>query len=233
MLACEGLQVRYGRVPVLHDVSLRVEPGELVAVLGSNGAGKTTLLRAITGLLAPAAGRVTFNGRSLVGRDPADIVADGIALVPQGRMIFASLTVRENLRLGAYRATDAGLVRSRLERVLAMFPALGERLEQRGGTLSGGQQQMLAIGRALMAGPALLLLDEPSTGLAPLLVESIFRTLADLHREGTMVLLVEQNVHVALDVATRAYVIEVGRIVAEGSAASLRTDDRVMAAYLG
>ena len=233
MLACEGLHVRYGRLPVLHDVSLRVERGELVAVLGPNGAGKTTLLRTIVGLLAPAAGRVTFEGRSLVGRDPALIVGDGVALVPQGRMLFQSLTVRENLRLGAYRAGDGAVAAGRLEQALTLFPVLGERLAQPAGTLSGGQQQMLAIARALMSGPRLLLLDEPSTGLAPLLVESIFRALAALHRAGTMVLLVEQNVHVALDVASRAYVLEHGSIVAEGPAATLRTDDRVMAAYLG
>jgi branched-chain amino acid transport system ATP-binding protein len=233
VLACEALHVRYGRVPVLHGVSVRVEDGELVAVIGPNGAGKTTLLRTIAGLLAPAAGAIAFDGRSLVGRDPAAIVAERIALVPQGRMIFQALTVRENLRLGAYREADARVVAERRERALALFPALRERLAQPGGTLSGGQQQMLAIARALMSGPRLLMLDEPSTGLAPIVVESIFRTLADLHREGTMVLLVEQNVHVALDVASRAYVLEHGDIVAEGPAATLRADHRVMAAYLG
>jgi branched-chain amino acid transport system ATP-binding protein len=233
VLACEALHVRYGRVPVLHGVSIRVDPGELVAVIGPNGAGKTTLLRTIVGLLGPVPGEITFDRRSLVGRDPAAIVAEGIALVPQGRMIFQALTVRENLRLGAYRVADRRVVAERLERVLALFPALGERLAQPGGTLSGGQQQMLAIARALMSGPRLLMLDEPSTGLAPMVVESIFLTLAALHREGTMVLLVEQNVHVALEVASRAYVLEHGSIVAEGPAATLRADHRVMAAYLG
>jgi len=233
MLTCDGLHVRYGRVPVLHGVSLRVERDELVAILGPNGAGKTTLLRTIVGLLAPAAGRVTFEGRSLLGRDPALIVADGVALVPQGRMIFQSLSVGENLRLGAYRAGRSQVVAARLEQALAVFPALAERLSQPAGTLSGGQQQMLAIARALMSAPRLLILDEPSTGLAPILVESIFRALAALHRAGTMMLLVEQNVHVALDVASRAYVLEHGTIVAEGAAAGLRTDDRLMAAYLG
>jgi len=233
MLACDGLHVRYGRVQVLHGVSLRVERDELVAIVGPNGAGKTTLLRTIVGLLAPTAGRVTFEDRSLVGRDPALIVADGVALVPQGRMIFQSLSVGENLRLGAYRAGRGDSVKARLEQALAVFPALADRLAQPAGTLSGGQQQMLAIARALMSGPRLLILDEPSTGLAPMLVESIFRALAALHRAGTMMLLVEQNVGVALDVASRAYVLEHGSIVAEGAAASLRTDDRVMAAYLG
>ena len=191
MLVCEDVHARYGRVAVLHGVTLTVEPDELVAVIGSNGAGKTTLLRTVVGLLPSTSGRIAFDGRSLIGRDPALIVADGIALVPQGRMIFQSLTVRENLRMGAYRAPSAALVADRLAAVLALFPMLGERLGQAGGTLSGGQQQMLAIGRALMSGPRLLVLDEPSTGLAPTLVESIFGALGELHRQGTMVLLVE------------------------------------------
>jgi branched-chain amino acid transport system ATP-binding protein len=213
-------------------VSLTVRPDELVALIGPNGAGKSTTLKAIVGLLQPTQGGVSFGGVSLVGSDPADIVARGIALVPQGRMIFQALTVRENLRLGAYRA-PAAEVAARVEGVLAAFPKLAERLRQAGGTLSGGEQQMLAIARALMSNPTLLILDEPSTGLAPTMVESIFRTIADLHRRGTMVLLVEQNAHVALDLASRAYVLEQGSIVAEGPAAALRQDARVMAAYLG
>jgi len=232
VLACEGLHVGYGRVDVLHGVSLAVQPDELVALIGPNGAGKTTALKTIVGLLRPARGSVTFDGTSLVGSDPADIVGRGIALVPQGRMVFQTLTVRENLRLGAYRA-ESGEVGRRVEAVLAAFPALSERLGQLGGTLSGGQQQMLAIARALMSNPALLILDEPSTGLAPTIVESIFRTLNDLHRRGTMILLVEQNAHIALELASRAYVLEQGSIVAEGPAAALRQDARVMAAYLG
>jgi len=232
VLACEGLHVGYGRVDVLHGVSLAVRPDELVALIGPNGAGKTTALKTIVGLLRPTTGGVTFEGASLVGRDPADIVGRGIALVPQGRMIFQTLTVQENLRLGAYRAAT-GEIGRRMEAVLAAFPALSERLGQLGGTLSGGQQQMLAIARALMSSPALLMLDEPSTGLAPTIVESIFRTLNDLHRGGTMILLVEQNAHIALELASRAYVLEQGSIVAEGPAAALRQDARVMAAYLG
>jgi branched-chain amino acid transport system ATP-binding protein len=232
VLECEGLHVAYGRVGVLRGVSLTVRPDELVALIGPNGAGKSTTLKAIVGLLRPARGGVTFDGASLVGSDPADIVARGIALVPQGRMIFQTLTVRENLRLGAYRAA-AGDVEGRVERVLAAFPALAERLRHAGGTLSGGEQQMLAIARALMSNPTLLILDEPSTGLAPTMVESIFRTIQDLHRRGTMVLLVEQNAHIALELASRAYVLEHGSIVAEGPAAALRQDARVMAAYLG
>ena len=232
MLECDGLHVAYGRVGVLRGVSLTVRPDELVALIGPNGAGKSTTLKAIVGLLRPARGGVTFDGASLVGSDPADIVARGIALVPQGRMIFQALTVRENLRLGAYRA-PSGEVDGRVERVLAAFPALAERLRHAGGTLSGGEQQMLAIARALMSNPTLLILDEPSTGLAPTMVESIFRTIQDLHRRGTMVLLVEQNAHIALELASRAYVLEHGSIVAEGPAAALRQDARVMAAYLG
>jgi branched-chain amino acid transport system ATP-binding protein len=233
MLQCDGLHVRYGRVPVLHGISLVVQPDELVAVIGPNGAGKSTLLKTIVGLLAPERGAVTFRGQPLAGRDPADIVAAGIALVPQGRMVFQSLTVRENLLLGAHRARDRSAVPARLASVLGVFPALADRLGQVGGTLSGGQQQMLAIGRAMMSDPALLLLDEPSTGLAPTVVESIFRTLLELHGRGTMVLLVEQNARIALELASRAYVLEAGTIVAEGRAAALRDDERVVAAYLG
>ena len=232
MLECDGLHVAYGRVDVLRGVSLTVRPDELVALIGPNGAGKSTTLKSIVGLLRPARGGVTFDGASLVGSDPADIVARGIALVPQGRMIFQTLTVRENLRLGAYRAA-AGEIEGRVERVLGAFPALAERLRQMGGTLSGGEQQMLAIARALMSNPTLLILDEPSTGLAPTMVESIFRTIQDQHRRGTMVLLVEQNAHIALELASRAYVLEQGSIVAEGPAAALRQDARVVAAYLG
>ncbi len=233
MLRCEGVGARYGRVPVVHDVTLEVSAGELVALIGPNGAGKTTTLKVITALLPPVAGRVTYQGAELTGRNPADVVARGVALVPQGRMIFQSLTVRENLRLGAYRVTDRGTIDEREAFVLRVFPALATRLRQAGGTLSGGEQQMLAIGRALMSGPSLLILDEPSTGLAPTMVEAIFRTLLELHGQGTMVLLVEQNAQLALDLASRAYVMESGSIVAEGPAASLRRDDRVMAAYLG
>jgi len=232
VLTCEDLCAGYGRVDVLHGVSLSVRPDELVALIGPNGAGKTTALRTIVGLLRPTRGRVAFDGTPLAGSDPADIVARGIALVPQGRMIFHTLTVRENLRLGAYRA-PAGEIGGRMQTVLAAFPALADRLGQQGGTLSGGQQQMLAIARALMSNPALLILDEPSTGLAPTIVESIFGTLHDLHRRDTMVLLVEQNAHIALELASRAYVLEQGSIVAEGPAAALRQDARVMAAYLG
>jgi branched-chain amino acid transport system ATP-binding protein len=233
MLACDALSVQYGRVPVLRDVTLTVQPDELVALIGPNGAGKTTTLLTIVGLLHPTHGSVTFRGKRLTGMDPADIVAEGIALVPQGRMIFHSLTVRENLRLGAYHLLDPVALQSRQESVLEIFPALKDRLNQPGRTLSGGEQQMLAIGRALMSDPSLLLLDEPSTGLAPKLVESIFTTLLDLHRRGTMILLVEQNARIALDLAARGYVLEAGTIVAQGTAAELNADERLVEAYLG
>jgi branched-chain amino acid transport system ATP-binding protein len=232
LLVCDGLHAGYGRLRVLHGVSLTVQPNELVALIGPNGAGKTTVLNTIVGLLRPTQGTVTFKGSSLVATAPADIVAQGVALVPQGRMVFQALTVRENLRLGAYRAAPDA-VAPRFETVLSAFPALRDRLDQPGGTLSGGQQQMLAMARALMSNPALLLLDEPSTGLAPTIVESIFRTIGELRRQGTMILLVEQNAHLALELASRAYVLEQGAIVAEGVAADLRQDARVMAAYLG
>jgi branched-chain amino acid transport system ATP-binding protein len=233
VLVCEHLSVRYGQVPALRDVSLSVRPDELVALIGPNGAGKTTTLMTIVGVLRPSHGSVSFRGRMLTGRDPADIVASGIALVPQGRMIFQTLSVRENLRMGAYRVTDPAVMSTRQDGVLEIFPALRDRLNQPGGTLSGGEQQMLAIGRALMSEPSLLLLDEPSTGLAPKLVESIFATLLHLHARGTMMLLVEQNARIALSLATRGYVLETGSIVAEGSATALRTDARLVEAYLG
>jgi branched-chain amino acid transport system ATP-binding protein len=233
MLACEHLDVQYGHVPALRDISLVVRPDEVVALIGPNGAGKTTTLATIAGLLRPARGSVSFGGKPLTGLDAADVVAEGIALVPQGRMIFHSLTVRENLRMGGYRCTDPAVLRARQGAVLEVFPTLRDRLGQLGGTLSGGEQQMLAIGRALMSDPSLLLLDEPSTGLAPKLVESIFRTLLDLHRRGTMILLVEQNARIALSLATRGYVMEAGSIVAEGPSSALGADARLVEAYLG
>ncbi|MSQ18219.1 MAG: ABC transporter ATP-binding protein [Betaproteobacteria bacterium] len=232
MLQCEDLRAGYGRVAVLHGVSLTVQREEMVALIGPNGAGKTTVLNTIVGLLRPTQGTVTFNGTSLIGRDPAEVVTRGIALVPQGRMVLHSLTVRENLRLGAYRATQA-IAAERFETALAAFPALHDLQGKLGGALSGGQQQMLAIARALMSNPLLLILDEPSTGLAPKIVESICLTLSELRRQGTMILLVEQNAHIALALASRAYVLEQGAIVAEGPSKTLRADARVMAAYLG
>ncbi len=217
----------------MHGVSLSVQPDEIVALIGPNGAGKTTTLKTIAGLLRPEEGTITYGSKLLSGMGAAEIVAEGIILIPEGRMIFGSLTVRENLHVGAYLLKDRKQIQEREEFVLDMFPALANRLNQMGETLSGGEQQMLAIGRGLMASPAMLLLDEPSMGLAPSLVESIFQTLVKLHQEGTMVLLVEQNAKLALNVASRAYVMEVGEIVADGMSSELSRDSRVVEAYLG
>jgi branched-chain amino acid transport system ATP-binding protein len=221
MLAVRGLEVAYGRVPVLRGVDLRVERGELVTLVGPNGAGKTTLLRAITGLVPVRAGAVSFAGRVITGWPCEAVVGLGIAMVPEGREVFGPLTVRENLALGAYsrprRARRVSLP-SDLARVLELFPALGARLDQAAATLSGGEQQMLAVGRALMAHPRLLLLDEPSVGLAPLVVGEIFRALRDLKAEGLTMLLVEQNARAAFRVADRGYVLSPGGVIAEAGA---------------
>jgi branched-chain amino acid transport system ATP-binding protein len=234
VLTVEGLVVAYGAVEALHGVDLEVRDGEIVTLIGANGAGKTTTLRAVSGLAAPRAGRIAFLGEPL-SRVPAHrLVARGLAHVPEGRRIFTGLTVRENLDLGAYAVRGRAETARRLERVLALFPRLRERLAQSGGTLSGGEQQMLAIGRALMARPRLLLLDEPSLGLAPILVQEIFREIARINREeGTAILLVEQNATMALSIAARGYVLETGRVVLSGPAASLLADPAVRAAYLG
>ena len=233
MLELTDVHVRYGNIRALQGVSLRVDSGELVALIGSNGAGKSTTLRTISGLLRAAQGAVTFEGTD-VTTAPADrIVAMGISHCPEGRRIFGSLTVGENLRLGAVSRSDTSGIATDLAMVYDLFPILKERIGQAGGTLSGGEQQMLAIGRALMSRPRLLLLDEPSLGLAPLMVERIFSTIAALKAHGLTILLVEQNVHQALDVADRAYVVETGRIVIEGEAAVLRQDPKVEQSYLG
>jgi branched-chain amino acid transport system ATP-binding protein len=231
LLRVEGLGVRYGAIEALRDVSLEVNAAEIVTLIGSNGAGKSTLLRALSGLVRPFTGSVQFQGTDVTARRPEALVALGISHVPEGRRIFANLSVRENLQLGAYLRPEtepAGL-----ERVLGLFPRLRERLGQRGGTLSGGEQQMLAIGRALMAEPKLLLLDEPSLGLAPILVQQIFEIVREIHDQGTTVVLVEQNARQALRVASRAYVLETGSIALEGPAAELARDPRVCEAYLG
>ena len=233
MLALEDVHVRYGNIRALQGVSLTVAPGELVALIGSNGAGKTTTLRTISGLLRPSEGSIAFDGADIT-RAPADrIVSLGISHCPEGRRIFGSLTVRENLRLGAVSQGDRKAAAEDLEMVLGLFPLLGERMGQAGGTLSGGEQQMLAIGRALMSRPRLLLLDEPSLGLAPLMVERIFETIAELKAQGRTILLVEQNVHHALDVADRAYVLETGRITLDGPVEVLRRNPKVEQSYLG
>ncbi|HEY0442837.1 MAG TPA: ABC transporter ATP-binding protein [Candidatus Limnocylindrales bacterium] len=233
MLELRDVHVRYGNIRALQGVSFRVEQGELVALIGSNGAGKTTTLRTISGLLRPSQGSITFEGAE-IGRAATDrIVRLGISQAPEGRRIFGSLTVRENLVLGAVSRSDRSGVTEEMDNVFALFPLLKERLGQAGGTLSGGEQQMLAIGRALMSRPRLLLLDEPSLGLAPLMVERIFATIAELKQQGRTILLVEQNVNHALDVADRAYVMETGRITLDGPAAVLRRDPNVERSYLG
>jgi len=234
LLAIEGLRVAYGAVAAIRGVSLTVRAGEVVALLGANGAGKSTMLRAISGIVRPRAGHIRLAGQAIERLSPARIVRLGIGHCPEGRRIFGSLSVAENLRLGAATRVDRAGVAEDRERMLALFPILRERAQQPAGTLSGGEQQMLALARALMARPRLLLLDEPSLGLAPLLVQQIFRRLAELKAAGTTMLLVEQNIAVALDLADRAYVLRTGEIGLEGSAASLKADyERVAEAYLG
>jgi branched-chain amino acid transport system ATP-binding protein len=227
-----GVSAGYGRVPVLHDVALSVGPGEVVALLGANGAGKTTLLRVISGELRPSAGSVDFHGRELVGLRPEGVVRAGVALVPEGRRMFAGLTVRENLLLGAYSRRRAD-VRPDLDRIYGFFPRLAERAEQAAGRLSGGEQQMVAIGRALMARPRLLMIDELSQGLAPTVVDDLIDLLPTLAEDGMAILLVEQDVEAALAAAARGYVLELGSIVREGTAAALLADSSLTDAYLG
>jgi branched-chain amino acid transport system ATP-binding protein len=233
VLELADVHVRYGNIRALQGLSLRVETGELVALIGSNGAGKSTTLRTISGLLRPTHGTISFDGADITAAATDRIVSLGISHCPEGRRIFGSLTVAENLRLGAVSRTAAAEIAADLDQVLDLFPLLRERLSQAGGTLSGGEQQMLAIGRALMSRPRLLLLDEPSRGLAPLMVERIFATIAELKRLGRTILLVEQNVHQALDIADRAYVVETGRITLDGPADVLRHDPKVEQSYLG
>jgi branched-chain amino acid transport system ATP-binding protein len=233
MLDVRGLEAGYTERPVLKSVDLQVGDEEVVAVLGANGAGKTTLLRTLAGLLRARKGSIRFGGHEL-GRMPAHkIVASGISMVPEGRQVFSRLTILENLRLGAYLIEDEIKVKESLERVFELFPRLGERIGQTAGSLSGGEQQMLAMGRALMSRPRLLLLDEPSMGLAPLLVTQIYRIVSAINTQGTAVLLVEQNARLALGIARTAYVMETGSIVLGGAAADLLRDDRVRKAYLG
>jgi branched-chain amino acid transport system ATP-binding protein len=237
LLEVTGLSARYGPVHALRDVSLEVRAGELVALIGANGAGKSTLLRAIAGLVAPAAGRVALDGRDVTGQAPEAMIRAGVALVPERRRVFAPLTVLDNLELGGYALPRGHDFRSRLEagveEAYRLFPVLRRRRDQLAGTLSGGEQQMLAIGRALMTRPRLLLCDEPSLGLAPLVVAEIMRLLSTLREAGTTILLVEQNARMALRSADRAYVLEVGSVVLSGAATDLLQDDQLKAAYLG
>lgn len=233
LLRVENLVVRYGPIVAVREVSVRVEQGEIVALLGANGAGKSSFLNALVGLVPVASGRVVFRGEELQRLVPEQIVRRGLALTPEGRRVFPRLSVADNLRLGAVPMRDRAATDRARERVLTLFPILGERMHQAAGTLSGGQQQMLAIGRSLMAGPALLLLDEPSLGLAPILVDEVFALIERLREEGTTVLLVEQNVHRALEVSDRAYVLANGSVEREGPAAELRSDAEIEKAYLG
>ncbi len=233
MLEIEDLHVAYGSIQALRGINLRVDAGELVTLIGSNGAGKSTTLLTISGVLRPRQGRIRFEGRDLAGVAPHEIVRMGISHCPEGRLIFGRLTVLENLVLGAYHRRDRRNIQADIDRVYALFPRLAERRRQMAGTLSGGEQQMLAIGRALMSRPRMLLLDEPSLGLAPLLVERIFAVIQELQQQGVTILLVEQNAYQALRVASRAYVLETGQIRLAGSVAELANDPRMRAAYLG
>jgi branched-chain amino acid transport system ATP-binding protein len=233
ILALEGVNTFYGKIHALHDVSFTVQPGEIVTLIGSNGAGKSTTLRTISSQIMPATGRVLFQNK-VISRTPAhEVVALGIAQVPEGRKIFPALTVEENLQMGAFRITDSKKNAQNYARVYELFPRLKERRRQRGGTLSGGEQQMLAIGRALMSEPKLLLMDEPSMGLAPMLVELIFQSIRQLNRDGMTILLVEQNAKKALKVSNRGYVLQTGIITLTGTGQELLNNDTVREAHLG
>ena len=234
MLEIKNLQAGYGAIDALHGISLSVTAGSIVTLIGSNGAGKTTTLKTISGLLKPKAGEIVYQGKTISGLPPHVIVQRGLSHVPEGRMIFANLTVLENLQMGAYLVRDHAAIRRELEFVYAAFPRLQERAAQIAGTLSGGEQQMLAIGRALMARPEFLMLDEPSLGLAPLLVKTIFEKIVQINRERRLtILLVEQNANRALEISHYGYVLETGKITLEGDTASLRANPQVKSAYLG
>jgi branched-chain amino acid transport system ATP-binding protein len=233
LLEVNDIHAHYGGIEALKGVSLSVQEGEVVTLIGSNGAGKSTTLRAITGLTPASSGSVVIDGEDVTRVPAHEIVDRGIALSPEGRHCFSRMTVRENLDLGAYRRRKDTSVAEDLERVFGLFPRLKERQRQKAGTMSGGEQQMLAIGRALMAKPKVLLLDEPSMGIAPILVQRIYETIAEINRGGMTILLVEQNANYALDISSRGYVLETGRVVLEGESATLRTDPEVQRAYLG
>lgn len=233
MLTVDNINVYYGNLRVLCDVSLSVDAGEIVSLIGANGAGKSTVLKTLSGVLSPRSGRIEFRGKEVAGLPQHRIVRMGVSLVPEGRGIFANMTVRENLEMGAYPRPAGKETDEAMAMACGLFPRLSERMSQPAGTLSGGEQQMLAIGRALAARPSLLLLDEPSMGLSPILVREIFRLIREINRAGTTVLLVEQNAYMALSVANRAYVLENGSIALSGDASSLRDDPQVRAAYLG
>ncbi len=233
MLTLNNVHTYYGQIQALKGISLRVEEGEIVTLIGANGAGKTTTLNTISGLLKPRAGEIMLAGRRIDHLPPHEVTQLGISQSPEGRKIFARMTVRENLEMGAFNRKDKDGIQADMDRVLTLFPRLRERLNQLGGTLSGGEQQMLAIGRALMSRPRLLMLDEPSMGLAPILVEQIFEIIQDINRQGTTVLLVEQNAQMALTIATRGYVLQTGQIVLTDTAEALRNNEMVQKVYLG
>lgn len=234
LLSVNNLKIKYGNIEALRGVSFEVQEGEIISLIGANGAGKSTTLRAVSGLLKPAEGEINFAGASIGGKKPHDIVRLGLLQCPEGRGIFANLTVLENLEMGAYTRKDSkAKIQKDLEHVFTLFPRVKERLKQQAGTLSGGEQQMLAVSRALMGRPKLLLLDEPSLGLAPQIVETIFSIIKQVNAEGVTILLVEQNANQALRISNRAYVVETGEIVLTGSGKDLLTDPKVRAAYLG
>ncbi|MBQ1511158.1 MAG: ABC transporter ATP-binding protein [Selenomonadaceae bacterium] len=233
MLKIDNINVYYGAIHAIKGISLEVHEGEIVTLIGANGAGKSTTLRTISGLLKPKSGKITFLGKDIAGKPAHEIVREGISQVPEGRRIFAEMSVLENLELGAFIRTDADGIKEDMEMVFRRFPRLEERKDQQAGTLSGGEQQMLAMGRALMSRPKLLLLDEPSMGLAPLLIREIFSIIEDINKTGTTILLVEQNANMALSIADRAYVLETGRITLSGDAGKLAASEDVRKAYLG
>jgi branched-chain amino acid transport system ATP-binding protein len=233
LLELEDVHTFYGNIEALKGISLTVEEGECVTLIGSNGAGKSTTLRSVSGLTPPRQGSIRFRGREITETPPQEIVSMGVSQSPEGRHVFPRMSVQENLLLGAYLRKDADGIQSDLDRVYSLFPRLKERERQHGGTMSGGEQQMLAIGRALMARPELLLLDEPSMGIAPILVERIYETIAEINRQGTTILLVEQNANFALDVSSRAYVLETGKVTLADKSAALRENPEVQRAYLG
>lgn len=234
MLEIKNLDVSYGAIQALHGISLSVETGRIVTLIGANGAGKSTTLRAISGLVKPWRGEILFQGKNIAGLPAHQIVKLGLSHVPEGRMVFANLTVHENLLLGAYLRRDKIGIRQDLEQVFKIFPRLEERLKQAAGTLSGGEQQMLAIGRALMSKPRFLMMDEPSLGIAPLLVKTIFEKIVEINREhGLTILLVEQNANLALEISHYGYVLETGKIILQADSATLRADPQVRSAYLG
>jgi branched-chain amino acid transport system ATP-binding protein len=233
LLQVEGLNVFYGAIQALKGISFDVQEGEIVTLIGANGAGKSTTLKTVSGMIRSRGGSIKFKGKDISSVPPHQVVSGGMAHVPEGRRVFANLSVRENLLLGAYTVSDRSRVAQTMERVFAWFPRLKERLNQPAGTLSGGEQQMLAMGRGLMSEPTLLMLDEPSMGLSPILVQQVFDIIREINRAGTSILLVEQNAFMALAIASRAYVLETGHVVLSGPASELREDPKVRAAYLG